>query len=120
MFGQLWYAISGQLPRIYGCESIFIHLYRTVSASSVAEQKFGGVKRFEGAKMFDFRRKTLFCLGYRLSKHKMTIYSKHLGAIVPLAPLEMPMASARPKKFLVKYKCWNVSTTRHYDKLESF
>jgi len=28
-----------------------------------------------GAKMFDFRRKTLFCLGYRLSKHKMTTYS---------------------------------------------
>jgi len=24
--------------------------------------------------MFDFRRKTLLCLGYRLSKHKMTIY----------------------------------------------
>jgi len=31
-----------------------------------------------GAKMFDFTRITLFCLGYRLSKQKMTICSKHL------------------------------------------
>ena len=29
--------------------------------------------------MFDFRRTTLFCLGYRLSRHKMTICSKDLG-----------------------------------------
>jgi len=28
-----------------------------------------------GAKMFDFRRITLFCLEKRLSKHKMTIFS---------------------------------------------
>jgi len=28
--------------------------------------------------MFDFRRITLFCLGYRLSKRKMTICSKHV------------------------------------------
>jgi len=27
----------------------------------------------------DFKRKTLCCLGYRLSKQKMTIYSKHFG-----------------------------------------
>ena len=30
-------------------------------------------------KMFDFRRITLFCLGYRLSKCKMTIYAKIWG-----------------------------------------
>ena len=29
--------------------------------------------------MFDFRRITLFCLEKRLSKHKMTIFSKNLG-----------------------------------------
>jgi len=29
--------------------------------------------------MFNFRRKTLFCLEKRLSKHKMTIFSKNLG-----------------------------------------
>ena len=33
-----------------------------------------------GGKMFNSRRKTLFCLGYRLSKHKMTLFSKNLGA----------------------------------------
>jgi len=29
--------------------------------------------------MFDFRRITLFCLEKRLSKHKMTIFSKNCG-----------------------------------------
>jgi len=32
-----------------------------------------------GGEMFDFRRITLFCLEKRLSKHKMTIFSKNLG-----------------------------------------
>jgi len=37
--------------------------------------------------MFDFRRITLFCLEQRLSKHKMTIFSKNLGeAMAPLVP----------------------------------
>jgi len=37
--------------------------------------------------MFDFRRITLFCLEKRLSKHKITIFSKNLrGAKAPLAP----------------------------------
>ena len=35
--------------------------------------------------MFDFRRITLFCLEKRLSKHKITIYSKKLGDMVSLA-----------------------------------
>ena len=40
-----------------------------------------------GAKMFDFRRTTLFCLGKRFSKHKMTIFSKNVwGGIAPLDP----------------------------------
>jgi len=30
--------------------------------------------------MFDFRRATVFSVGYRLSKHKMTTYSKNLGS----------------------------------------
>jgi len=38
-----------------------------------------------GAKMFNSGRKTLFCLGYRLSKHKMTLFSKHLGGMTLLA-----------------------------------
>ena len=34
--------------------------------------------------MFDFRRITLFCLEKRLSKHKMTIFSKNLGRSIVL------------------------------------
>ena len=38
-------------------------------------------------KVYDFRRITLFCLKKRLSKYKMTIFSKHLGrGMAPLAP----------------------------------
>jgi len=33
--------------------------------------------------MFDFRRITLFCLEKRLSKHKMTLFSKNLGGHGP-------------------------------------
>ena len=36
--------------------------------------------------MLDFRRITLFCLEKRFSKHKMTIYSKHLGGHGPFCP----------------------------------
>jgi len=36
--------------------------------------------------MFDFRQITLFVLGYRLSKHKMTICSKHFGGHGPVSP----------------------------------
>jgi len=33
--------------------------------------------------MFDFRRIILFCLEKRLSKHKITIFSKNLGGHGP-------------------------------------
>jgi len=36
--------------------------------------------------MLDFRRITLFYLEKRLSKHKMTIFSKNLGGMAPFAP----------------------------------
>jgi len=36
--------------------------------------------------MFDFRRITLFCLEKRLSRHKMTIFSKILGGYGPSSP----------------------------------
>jgi len=40
-----------------------------------------------GGQIFDFKRITLFCLEKRLSKHKMTIFSKNfLGGMSPLAP----------------------------------
>jgi len=42
--------------------------------------------------MFDFRRITLFHLEKRLSKHKMTIFSKNFGGAQPLwTPLATPM-----------------------------
>jgi len=50
-------------------------LYITPS-SGVAHPKFGG-------ETFGFRRITPSCLGYRLSKHKMTIYVKKLGGTWP-------------------------------------
>ena len=53
--------------------------------------------------MFDFRRITLFCSEKRLSKHKMTTFSKDLGeAMVLLAPLATPMSGATTSKhFLI-------------------
>jgi len=36
--------------------------------------------------MFDFRRITLFCLEKRLSKHKMTIFSKNFVVHGPFGP----------------------------------
>jgi len=50
-----------------------------VDFSGVASPKILGGQNIWGAKMFDFRRMTLFCLEKRLSKHKMTIFSKNLG-----------------------------------------
>jgi len=43
-------------------------------------------KIWEGAKMVDFRRITLFCLEKHLSKHKMAIFSKNFGGMAPLSP----------------------------------
>jgi len=39
-----------------------------------------------GAKMFDFRRATVFLFGRRFSKHKMTRYAKNFGGYVPPGP----------------------------------
>jgi len=53
------------------------------AASGVASPKIWGGQKLGGEiggdKMYDFRRITLFCLEKRLSKHKMTIFSKNLG-----------------------------------------
>jgi len=40
----------------------------------------------ESAKMFDFRRATVFCLRYSLLKHKMTRYSKIFGKAMARFP----------------------------------
>jgi len=55
---------------------------------------FWGAKKFVVAKMFDFRRIALFCLGYRLSKNKMTTYAKNL---------ESPWPPGRP---WIRLWCW--------------
>jgi len=47
--------------------------------SSVANTNIAGVKQIGGPKCLILV-ETLFCLGYRLSKHKMTMCSKNLGA----------------------------------------
>jgi len=53
--------------------------------SSVARPKIWGVK------MFDFRRITLFCLGYRFSKHKITMCAENLEGNGTLGPLATPI-----------------------------
>jgi len=42
--------------------------------------------------MLDFRQITLFCFGYQLLKHKMTICSENVGGHGPLDPLATPMS----------------------------
>ena len=54
--------------------------YVTARPVAQPDQNFGE------AKMFDFRRITLFCLEKCLSKHKMTIFSKNLGGHGPFCP----------------------------------
>jgi len=65
-----------------------------------------GAKKFWGRKMLDFGRITLFCLEKRLSKHKMTIFSKYFGGEHgPFAPLAMPMP------------LWQILTQLHLKKI---
>ena len=44
--------------------------------------------------MFVFRRATVFCLEYRLSKHKMTRYSKNFGGLARWPALATPFFSS--------------------------
>jgi len=46
----------------------------------------GGAKNFWGSKVLDFWRLTLFCLEKRLSRHKMTIFSKNFEGMALLPP----------------------------------
>jgi len=47
--------------------------------SGVASPEILGGPKIKGSKMFDFRGITLFWLEKRVSKQKMTIFSKNLG-----------------------------------------
>jgi len=66
------------LTRTSVCQALVIILAKLscCPTSGVASPKIWGDKKFRGGKMFDFRRITLFCLEKRLSKHKMTMFSK--------------------------------------------
>jgi len=76
-------------------------------------------KIFWRAKLFDFRRVTIFCSGCHLSKHEMTIYAKNIaGGMASWAPLATPMigntTGIRTDKLLVatyalSYLCISVS-----------
>ena len=56
------------------------------SNSGVGSPKTWGGRKFWGAKVYDFRGITLFYLEKCPSKHKMTIFSKNVGGMAPLAP----------------------------------
>jgi len=59
-------------------------------------------KNFGGAKVYDLRRITLFCLEKRFTKHIITIYFKNFEG--RLAPLPPPWLSLWPHR--VTYKNW--------------
>jgi len=52
------------------------HAQRMINSGSAAVAQ---PAQNTGGEMFDFRRATLFRLGYRLSKHKMTRYANNFG-----------------------------------------
>ena len=59
-------------------------------SSGVVSPKIGG------GKMLDFRRATVFCLRYRLSKHKTSRYVKNLvGFMAPFILLATPMVCSK-------------------------
>ena len=51
---------------------------------------------------------TLFCLGYRLPNHKMTIYVKHFGGMAPWAPLSYAYVGT----YITSFEIWLDSTSR--------
>jgi len=60
---------------------------QTCAAGTVVlpAQKFGG-KQFWGAKIFDFRRKTLFCFKNASQSTNLLYFLTILGGIAPLSP----------------------------------
>ena len=69
----------------------FAHLRRRIACNQWHSQP----KSVWGAKMFDFRRIAPFCLRYRLSKHKMTIFAEILvGNMTPCLRLCLKHSNA--------------------------
>jgi len=90
---------SGQHRIVFNCK-------KTVGAAVFIRQRRSQTKNFGGAKMFDFGRITLFCLEKRLSKHKMTIFSKNLGGMAPLAPLATLMLPGKVQHQVCSPRCF--------------
>ena len=53
-------------------------------------------KNFWGAKVYDFRRITLFCFEKRLYKQKMTLFSKNLGGHGPFGGIRRAAQKGGP------------------------
>jgi len=69
--------------------------------------------------MFVFRRITLFCLEKRLSKHKMTTFSKNLGSHGPFSPRGYAYGCDRIIKKLIVYPSLR-STAKDYTSIQDF
>jgi len=67
--------------------------------------------------MFDFRRIALFCLEKRLSRHKMTIFSKNLGEAWPpwlrlcVSPKSQIFSQPGNLKFEIAHNCLDMAVT---------
>jgi len=55
-------------------------------AVALPTQNVGGGKKIGEGQSVYFRRISLFCVGYRLSKHKMAVYATSLGRKSSLSP----------------------------------
>jgi len=84
--------VRGLLQYVYVGLWEYVLIFKKLFPTSA--QWLSQLKNLGGTKMFGFRRITLFCLEKRLSKHKITIFSKHLGGMAPLTPPGYAYASA--------------------------
>jgi len=82
-------------------ESTFVILWSHEIMALDGNVSYSGVARQKilGGKMFDFRRITLFCLEKRLSKHKITIFSKNFGGSWPFCPPWLLLWCGRKNSF---------------------
>jgi len=83
----------GKINSCYACPNLRPTEFDWKRTSVRLPYRVAGVgqpKFWEGAKYFDFKWATVFCLGHRLSKHKMTRYTRNLGDMATLPP---PMAT---------------------------
>jgi len=84
---QLMQQDSGMLKAVSHVHLYFVKRSMSESVamlSGVASPKIWVGQKFWGAKMFDFRRITLFCMEKRFSKHKIYIFQKFWGSMAPL------------------------------------